>query len=198
MNTIPPQLESIIRSKLWALVETNTDYVLHTIAREIADEDGAIRLTYEVWYVIPDQFDCTDFGCVWHETAIMWIDPRVVGLWGEYPVRGSHFQWRELSSHLVNIRDPDIPSEAVPIWLSWMKLNGHWGDLIEYYEEEGNAFLKGYPRWVHKAFRDAKAFQRMVDSLPRPVSRGGCTTGMGIFTLDEYREFAQEANRGET
>ena len=143
---------------------------------------------YRVWYVIPDRFDFADIGEIWSETALVWIDPRSIEFWESHGARSTHVKWEELGSGPDNISCQDIPRAAKVAWIDWMTLSWNWDYAIDYFEGEGEGFLKGLPRGARKAFREAKAERRLRES--RPIARTGGTiaTGMGILTAEEYRE----------
>ncbi len=179
----------VIKAHIGELVQTSSDYVLHADANEIDEDNGLIRILYRVWYVIPDRFDCADIGAIWSETAHIWIDPKSIECWDELGARDSHMKWDELGSGPDDICNSDIPRAAELAWIDWMAICGHWESMIDYYEGEGERFLKGFPKGSRKAYLQAKAERRSRADRPlMPRYRGGIATGMGIFSAEEYRE----------
>jgi hypothetical protein len=192
---IPVSLKKGIRRHLNDLVHSGLEHVLHTVAKEFSEDDGAIVVTYKVWYVIPDQFDYQDIGAIWDETAMLWVSPDSFTRWDESGARGAHSNWQELASGPSDIRETGIPRPVVCAWIDWMSSHDHWDRLIDYYEGEGEGFLKGYPRGSRKAYRAAKADRRLRSLAPqRPAPRGGIATGMGIVSAEEYREYLNDEN----
>jgi hypothetical protein len=178
-----------IKAHIGGLLDTGMDYVLHAEADEMEEDSGLIRIKYRVWLVMANGFDGDDIGAIWSETGLLWIDPVSMEYWEKYGARNSHTHWEDLGSGPDDIRSPDIPRAAQLAWIDWMRLRGHWDYLIDYFEGEGEGFLKGFPRGSRKAFRGAKADRCRSANGPSPFPhRGGTATGMGILTMEEYRE----------
>ena len=178
-----------IKAHISGLLDTGMDYVLHAEADEIDEDNGLIRIHYRVWLVMANAFDCNDIGSIWSETGLLWIDPASMKYWEKYGARNSHSNWEDLGSGPDEICSPDVPRAAQLAWIDWMSLRSHWDHLIEHYEGQGESFLKGFPRGARKAFREAKAERRRIANSPSlPSYRGGIGTGMGIMTMEEYRE----------
>lgn len=177
-----------IKAHIGEMVATDTDYVLHAEAREIGEDNGLIRILYRVWYVMGNKFDCAEIGAIWSETGLLWIQPEGMEYWDKYGARDAHCNWEELGSGPDDICFSDIPRAAELAWIDWMTMRGHWDDLMEYYEGEGESFLKGFPRGTKKAFMAAKAERRLRESRPITHTGGTIATGMGILTAEEYRE----------
>jgi hypothetical protein len=177
-----------IKAHIGNLVDTGTDVVLHAEANEINEDNGLIEILYCVWYVSPDRFDWEDIGSIWSETALIWVAPQSIQFWELHGARGSHVNWRELGSGSDDISRKGIPRAAKVAWIDWMNQSGNWDFAIDYFEGEGEGFLKGLPRGAMKAFREAKAERRLRESLPIARTGGTLATGMGILTMEEYRE----------